>query len=52
MMVTLALTVVVPVTVDPEAGEVMFTTKPPGSCAAPVSGETQTALRISKRAAA
>lgn len=55
MMVTLAVTVMVPETVDPELGEVMVTTRLPGegsgSWAKAGSGEVQTRLKTTKRAA-
>ena len=59
MILTLAVTVVVPVTADPELGEVMDTTRLPGrggigngNCAKARSGEIQTQLRTTNSAAA
>src|SRR5258708_6660297 len=53
-MLTLALTGTVPATVDPEAGEVIVTTKLPGggSSCAKARGEVQAAPSINRRTAA
>jgi len=53
-MLTFALTGTVPATVDPEAGDVIVTTKLPGrdSSCAKARGEVQAAPSINRRAAA
>src|SRR6266545_2352600 len=54
LTLTLALTGTVPATVDPEAGDVIVTTKLPGrdSSCAQARGEVQAAPSINRRAAA
>ena len=54
---TLARTMIVPATVDPEAGDVMVTTSPPGrcgsgSCAKAGRGDINDSPRIASRASA
>src|SRR5207245_5706559 len=52
MMLTLALTVVVPLTVEPEVGDVIVTIRLPSSCAEAGSGTIQAQLKITNSAAA